>query len=96
MKVRDVCSAGNSEACERIRLTEAGSFLGGVGSGMLVGRTLTAPIVGGLCVAMGVPSGGLLMLACGIVAVGGGTYAGGILGEIGGELAGEIVYESIK
>ncbi len=95
-KVQDVCAAGSTEACERIRLTESGSFTGGVAGGMAAGRMLTASAIGGLCVAMGVPTGGFSMLACSIVAVGAGTYAGGKLGEIGGEEIAEVVYENTK
>ncbi|VVP90132.1 hypothetical protein PS938_01504 [Pseudomonas fluorescens] len=95
-KVQDVCAAGNSEACRRIRLTESGSFTVGVAAGMATGRILTAPVVGGLCVALGVPTGGFLTLACSIVAVGAGSYAGGTLGEMSGEFIGEAIYESTK
>jgi uncharacterized Zn-binding protein involved in type VI secretion len=95
-KVQDVCAAGNSEACRRIRLTESGSFTVGVAAGMATGRILTAPVVGGLCVALGVPTGGFLTLACSIVAAGAGSYAGGTLGEMSGELIGEVIYESTK
>ena len=95
-KVQDVCAAGNSEACRRIRLTESGSFTVGVAAGMATGRMLTAPVVGGLCVALGVPTGGFLTLACSIVAVGAGSYAGGTLGEMSGEFIGEAIYESTK
>ena len=96
LKVQDVCAAGNSEACRRIRLTESGSFTVGVAAGMATGRILTAPVVGGLCVALGVPTGGFLTLACSIVAVGAGSYAGGTLGEMSGEFIGEAIYESTK
>ena len=95
-KVQDVCTAGNREACRRIRLTEPGSFTVGVAAGMVTGRILTAPVVGGLCVALGVPTGGFLTLACSIVAVGAGSYAGGTLGEMSGEFIGEAIYESTK
>ncbi|MNL01901.1 hypothetical protein D3C87_1223870 [compost metagenome] len=65
-------------------------------AGMATGRILTAPVVGGLCVALGVPTGGFLTLACSIVAVGAGSYAGGTLGEMSGEFIGEAIYESTK
>ncbi|TDB68755.1 PAAR domain-containing protein, partial [Pseudomonas vancouverensis] len=95
-KVQDVCAAGNSEACRHIRLTESGSFTVGVAAGVATGRILTAPVVGALCVALGVPTGGALTLACSIVAVGAGSIAGGILGEMSGEFIGEAIYESTK
>jgi hypothetical protein len=93
LKVQDVCTAEKTEACERIRLTESGSFTGGAVGGLAVGRILAAPAIGGLCVALGVPTGGLSILTCSIVATGVGTYAGGKVGEIGGEEIAELVYE---
>ncbi|MFJ2694388.1 PAAR domain-containing protein [Pseudomonas sp. NPDC087336] len=92
MKVQDVCSAGNAEACERVKFTEAGSFAGGVGGGAAIGGLLSAPIVGGLCVGLGVVGG----LVCGVVVVGGGSYAGSVYGAKGGEIIGEVIYESTK
>ncbi len=95
MNVQDVCTAGNVGACERVKFTEAGSFFGGIGGGATVSAFLT-PVVGSLCVGLGVPTGGLAFLACGVVAVGVGSYAGGVFGEAAGELIGDIIYESIK
>ena len=96
MKVQAVCSAGNTEACERIRFTETGSFAGGVGGGAMAGAIFTTSAVGGLCIGLGVPTAGIGMLACSIVAVGIGSYGGSKLGEKGGEIIGEVVYENLK
>ncbi|MBM6447944.1 MULTISPECIES: PAAR domain-containing protein [Pseudomonas] len=96
MKVQDVCSAGNSEACERVRFTETGSFAGGVTGGAMAGAMLTTSAVGGLCIGIGVATAGVGLLACNVIAVGIGSYAGSTLGEVGGEIIGEIVYESLK
>ena len=41
MKVKNVCSAGNQEACEKIKFTETGSFVGGVGGGAITGALLS-------------------------------------------------------
>ncbi|WCM52347.1 PAAR domain-containing protein [Pseudomonas sp. WJP1] len=92
MKVQDVCTAGNTEACERVKFTEAGSFAGGVGGGAAVGGLLSAPIVGGLCVGLGVVGA----LVCGVAVVGVGSYAGSHYGAKGGEFMGEVIYESTK
>jgi hypothetical protein len=95
-KVREVCTAGNTEACERVRFTETGSFVVGVGGGMGVGWMLSAPVVGALCIGLGVPTGGIGTLACSIVVAGAGAYAGGEMGGKLGELIGEVVYEATK
>ena len=95
MKVQDVCTAGSAEACERIRFTEAGSFAGGIGGGALAGG-ITAPLVGALCIGLSVPTAGLVPLACGILVVGVGSYAGGELGSAFGEMVGDKIYESMR
>ncbi|MNG96759.1 hypothetical protein D3C79_558390 [compost metagenome] len=96
LKVQDVCTAGNAEACEKIKFTETGSFIGGVGGGAATGAFLTGSTVGALCVALGVPTGGMATLVCGIVAVGVGSVTGGALGGVIGELGGEVIYEVVK
>ncbi|AKA23484.1 hypothetical protein [Pseudomonas chlororaphis] len=96
LKVQKVCAAGNSEACEKVRFTETGNFVGGVAGGAAVGAVLTGTTVGALCVALGVPTGGVAALVCGVVVVGGGSFAGvSILGNAG-EKMGEVIYEGSK
>lgn len=60
------------------------------------GAALTAPVVGAICVGLGVPTGGLGTLACGVVVVAAGSYAGGAVGGAGGEMFGEVIYEVTK
>lgn len=95
-KVQEVCAAGNTEACKKIKFTETGSFAGGFAGGAAAGAALTAPVVAGLCVGLGVPTGGLATLACGIVAVGVGSFTSGAIGGFIGELGGEVIYEAVK
>jgi uncharacterized Zn-binding protein involved in type VI secretion len=96
LKVQEVCTAGNTEACERVRFTETGSFVVGIGGGMGAGWMLSAPVVGALCIGLGVPTGGIGTLACSIAVVGVGSYAGGALGGQIGEMSGEVIYEATK
>jgi hypothetical protein len=96
MKVQDVCNAGNTEACEKVKFTETGSFAGGVGGGAIVGALLTAPAAGGLCLGLGVPTGGIATLVCGIVVVGAASFGAGKVGGISGEAMAEKIYESVK
>lgn len=95
-KVQEVCVAGNTEACEKIKFTETGAFFGGVGGGALTGALLSAPTVATLCVALGVPTGGLATLACGVVVAGAASFAGGAIGGIGGEAMAEKIYEAVQ
>lgn len=93
MKVQDVCSAGNTEACKRVKFTEAGSFAGGIAGGAVIGTALTAKTVGGICLAVGVTTAGVGALVCGVVVVTAGSLVGGAVGNGLGELFGDIVYE---
>jgi len=94
-KVQEVCRAGETEACEKVRFTEAGSFVGGIGGGSAA-VALTSPAVGSICAAIGIGSGGLGGVVCGLVVVAGASYAGGKGGEWFGGLAGEEIYKVQK
>ncbi|UWF49318.1 PAAR domain-containing protein [Pseudomonas sp. N3-W] len=96
MKVQNVCTAGKAEACKKVKFTEAGSFAGGVAGGAVAGLALTGPTVAAICVALGVPTGGLAPLACGVVVVGAGSFASGAIGGAFGEEMAEVVYEVVK
>lgn len=95
MKVQDVCAAGDAEACERIKYTETGAFLGALAGGAATSGALVSG-AGAVCIALGVPTLGAGAVACGVVVVGAGSLAIGIgtgkLGEIGGEM----IYEARK
>lgn len=95
IKVREVCSAGNTDACKKISLQEAGSF-----AGSLIGAEFAARFgaigAGLLCVALGLPSIGAGTAICGIVGAGAGALAGGAIGSDSGKKAGELAYEVIR
>lgn len=96
MKVQDVCAAGNTDACKKVRFTETGSFAGGVAGGAAVGLALTGSTAAAICIALGVPTGGLATLGCGVVVVGAGSFASGTMGGALGEEMGEVIYEAGK
>jgi hypothetical protein len=91
MKVQDVCTNGSAEACEKVKYTEAGSFLGGA-----IGSALGAAAAPTICVAIGVTSAGIGGVLCGVLAAGAGSFTGGYIGENRGERAGERIYERIR
>ena len=94
LKVREVCSAGSAEECERVKFTESGAFAGGVGGGITAGLMLSqTPIVGTVCIGLGLPTAGLATLACGVVVVGLISYTGSMLGNRYGEKFGEVIFE---
>ncbi|AZD48226.1 PAAR domain-containing protein [Pseudomonas chlororaphis] len=93
VKVQDVCLAGSKEACERVKFTETGNFLGGVAGGVFTGMALGMGAAGGVCAAIGVPSAGIGSMVCGLVVAGGSFYAAGETGEFFGEYSGDVIYE---
>ncbi|WP_206736619.1 hypothetical protein [Pseudomonas protegens] len=96
MKVQEVCTAGDLEACERVRLTEGGGFLGAVGGSAVVAGYLSGGTAGAVCVALGVPTGGIATVVCGLAVVGAGSYAGGAAIGALGEQTGEVIYEMVQ
>ncbi|MEG1340213.1 MAG: PAAR domain-containing protein [Pseudomonas sp.] len=92
LKVQEVCRSGETEACKRIRFTEAGSFSGGLGGGAvgaLIGGDVAVAVCGFAAVAGPVGVG-----LCGIVLVGGGSLIGAVGGESFGEWLGDNIYEA--
>jgi len=95
-KVQDVCVAGETEACMRIKFTEAGSFVGGIMGGAAAGVRLSVKTTGGLCIALGVPNGGLGTGVCTAVTVTTGALVGGAVGSGVGEWLGDVIYEATR
>lgn len=96
MTVQDVCNAGDVETCEKVKYTEVGGFAGGVASGVIAGGVLSVVGTSSICLAIGVPTAGIGTLVCGLVVVGGVSFAVGALGGAGGEMAGETIYKAKK
>lgn len=93
MKVQEVCTAGDEQACKKVKLTEGGSFLGGVAGGAAAGSMLTSSTVGAVCLVLGVPTVGAGTFVCGLIVVGVGSLAAGAALGRAGDKAGEIIYE---
>ena len=94
VKVKEVCRAGETQACKKIRLTETGAFAGGF-TGGVTGSKLGGLVALGVCGVFSVSTAGVGTPVCGIALVGGGALAGGLLGEQIGESTGELLYEKI-
>lgn len=96
MKVQDVCTAGNAQACTQVKFTETGSFLGSFAGGTAVGAGMTGAATGTICVALGVPTAGTGLLLCGLVVVGAASFGAGVLGGKIGEGLGDMIYKAQK
>lgn len=92
LKVQEVCRAGETQACQKIRFTETGGFVGGIGGGS-AGVWIGTGVAPYICGAIGLGSGGIGGIVCGLVVVGGASVAGGAGGGWAGEQAGEKIYE---
>lgn len=96
LKVQDVCTAGNAEACKKVKFTEGGSFIGGMVGGSAAGVIFGAGTTGIICAGLGIPTAGAGSLICGLVVVGAGSLATGFALGKTGEKTGEIIYETLK
>jgi uncharacterized Zn-binding protein involved in type VI secretion len=96
MKVQDVCSAGDTEACKRVRFTETGSFIGELVGGSAAGVIFGAGTTGVICAGLGITTAGTGTLICGLVVAGAGSLATGFALGKTGEKTGELIYETLK
>lgn len=93
LKVQEVCQAGETQACQKIRFTETGNFAGALGGGSAAVSITSRLAAGPICAAIGLGSGGIGGVVCVLVVVGGASVAGGAGGGWAGELAGDKIYE---
>ncbi|MBK5007011.1 PAAR domain-containing protein [Pseudomonas sp. S32] len=91
LKIQEVCRAGDSRECERVRVVEIGSFIGGTFGGT-AGATIATPAVLSICGVVGFSTAGVGAALCGIAGVGAASYLGGWIGELIGEEGGEMLF----
>jgi uncharacterized Zn-binding protein involved in type VI secretion len=96
MKVQDVCSAGDTEACKRVKFTETGSFIGELVGGSAAGVIFGAGTTGVICAGLGITTAGTGTLICGLVVAGAGSLATGFALGKTGEKTGELIYETLR
>ncbi|HET8790052.1 MAG TPA: PAAR domain-containing protein [Modicisalibacter sp.] len=94
-KVQAVCTTGREEQCERVKYTEAGEFIGGVGGGA-VGGVMASSSAAAICGAMGLATAGVGTLVCGLAVVGLGGIIDSGIGSYGGEFFGNVIYKATK
>lgn len=75
LEIQEACSTGREDVCTKAKYVESGRTAGGI-IGSAAGGFFGGSAAGGICVALGIPSGGAVVLGCAIV--------GGIAGAIGG------------
>lgn len=87
-KIHDACTAGNTEACRKIKFTEAGSFAGGLAGGSVSGLAASR-LAAVACLGAGPGA-----LVCNIVVAGAVALVGSTAGMSGGEYLGEVLFEA--
>jgi hypothetical protein len=93
LAIQEVCVGDSGAACEKIKFTEGGKFMGSTLGGFAGGKAASAA-AGPVCAAIGfTPVGKVICVA---LAVGTGAWMGTTAGEMGGEFAGEKLYEVIQ
>ncbi|MDC3734804.1 hypothetical protein KDL27_03265 [Pseudomonas syringae pv. syringae] len=91
LAIHKACALGREDECRKAKYVEGGSLVGSVvgsGAGGFVGGALLTTA----CVAVGIPTGGMGALACGVIGGAVGGWGGGALGESRGERFGEVLY----
>lgn len=94
LAIQEVCQSESGVACEKVRFTEGGKFVGSTFGG-IAGAWGASSAAGPVCLALGV-STGILGVACAATVIGAGTWAGATYVGKGGEFIGDKIYESTR
>lgn len=91
LAIQEVCNSGSGAACEKVRFTEGGKFVGSTFGGV-AGAEIGKYVSGPICLALGV-STGIGGVVCAATLIGAGAWVGTTYMGDGGELMGEILYQ---
>ncbi|WXL26773.1 hypothetical protein WG219_04635 [Ectopseudomonas mendocina] len=94
VKIKEVCEAGSATACEKVKYTEAGSLAGGLVIGT-ASMAIASSSAGSLCAFIGLGTGGVGGVICGLGVIGTVSFFGGKVGSEIGENIGGRIYEEI-
>ena len=92
LAIEQVCNGDSGAACERVKFTEIGKFVGSTSLGALSG-VMAGAASGSICIAMGVATLGAGGVICVAAIVGTGAWVGTTGGGIAGEAIGEKFYQ---
>lgn len=94
LAIQAVCVGDSGAACEKVKFTEGGKFLGSTGGGIL-GARLGLGASGPICLALGVTTG-IGGVVCVATLIGVGAWVGTTDGGERGEVIGETLYEAMQ
>lgn len=95
LEIQEACSVGREEQCTEAKYVEGGKTAVGIGLAA-IGGTAGTYLAGAVCIAIGIPTGGVGTLACAVIGGSLGAYAGGRAGSHFGEQAGDKLFEQIE
>lgn len=95
LAIQQVCNGGSAQACEKVKFTEVGKFVGSTGGGV-AGGWASGLVSAPMCLAIGVATGGIGGVVCVAAVVGTGAWAGTTLGGRVGESMGEKIYQATQ
>ncbi|CAI8990736.1 MULTISPECIES: hypothetical protein [Pseudomonas] len=94
LAIQEVCVGDSGAACERVKFTEGGKFVGSTGGGIL-GARIGLASSGPICLVLGATTG-IGGVVCVATLVGVGAWAGTTDGGEIGEVFGEVLYETMQ
>ena len=92
LAIQQVCNEDSGAACEKVKFTEGGKFVGSTGGGV-VGGSAGALASGPICLAIGAATGGIGGVVCVAALVGTGAWVGTTVVGTAGEAIGERIYQ---
>ena len=92
LEIQEACSVGREDECKKAKYVETAKAATGIGLAG-VGGYLGSSTAGIICLAIGIPTGGVGTLACAVIGGAIGAYAGGQAGSYLGEGTGTNIYE---
>lgn len=94
LAIQAVCNEGSEAACEKVRFTEAGKFLGTTSVGALAGL-IGKSASNSICLRLGRNTRGIGWVICVVALTGAAAWEGSDVGGKAGEHIGENLFESI-
>lgn len=92
LEIQQACSVGREDVCTQAKYVEGGKTAVGIGLAT-AGGTAGVYVAGAICLAIGIPTGGMGTLACAVIGGSLGAYTGGKAGSYIGEQAGQKLFE---
>ncbi|MFF7711012.1 hypothetical protein [Pseudomonas sp. NPDC007930] len=95
LTIRNACALGREGQCAKVSVVETSKLVTGQGLSLAAGSYLGGTAGGAICVAIGVPTGGVGSIICVVALSAGGAWLADKAGSWGAGFAAEALYEVI-